>query len=253
MPTMKVSELAARHVKMVLTGDGGDELFAGYDKYRDFFTGRAEDESDDAFQAAYLANISLLRPDEKRRLYRRDFASRVDPEAGASLVRDHFSASKHWDRLNQALNLDMQLLLPGNNLVKPDRMGMAVGVEARTPMLDYRMMEFAFTTPARLKLRDGETKYLFKKAVAPMIGDDLAYRRKQMFTVPIGEWLKGGLAAQARATLLGNDTFVGRLFEPSVMSGYLDAHAAGQENRTREIRALLALELWAKQFLGTGN
>jgi asparagine synthase (glutamine-hydrolysing) len=253
MPTMKVSELASRQVKMVLTGDGGDELFAGYDKYREFFAARAPDEADEAFRAAYLDNISLFRPEEKARLYRKEFGSRVEPGAAAALVREHFGASEHWDRLNQALNLDMQLLLPGNNLVKPDRMGMAVGVEARTPMLDYRMMEFAFTTPGRLKLRNGETKYLFKKAVAPLIGEDLAYRRKQMFTVPIGEWLKGKLAAQARAMLLGNDTFVGELFEAGVMASYLDAHAAGEENRTREIRALLALELWAGQFLGRGG
>jgi asparagine synthase (glutamine-hydrolysing) len=235
---------------MVLTGDGGDELFAGYDKYRDFFTRRPEGEDDDAFRAAYLNNISLFGPEEKARLYRADFASRIDSGAATALVRSHFNESAHWDRLNQALNLDMQLLLPGNNLVKPDRMGMAVGVEARTPMLDYRMMEFAFTTPGSLKLCNGETKYLFKKAVAPIIGEDLAYRHKQMFTVPIGEWLKGRLASQARATLLGNDAFVGELFDPGVIGGYLDAHAAGEQNRTREIRALLALELWAGQFLG---
>jgi asparagine synthetase B (glutamine-hydrolysing) len=73
----------------------------------------------------------------------------------------------YWDRLNQALYIDMQLLLSGNNLVKPDRMGMAVSLEARTPFLDYRMMEFAFRMPGHFKLREGVAKYLFKKAVAP--------------------------------------------------------------------------------------
>ncbi|WP_108789478.1 asparagine synthase (glutamine-hydrolyzing) [Erythrobacter sp. Alg231-14] len=251
MPTRRVSELASRHVKVVLTGDGGDELFAGYDKYRNFFESRPEHESDAQFRSAYLANISLFDPAEKARLYRPEFAREVDPQASAELLRPHFDESAHWDRLNQALNVDMQLLLPGNNLVKPDRMGMAEGVEARTPMLDYRMMEFAFTMPAQFKLRDGETKYLFKKAVAPMIGEDLAYRKKQMFTVPIGEWFKDRLAPAARATLLGNDAITRTMFDSARMGAYLDAHVAGRENRTREIRALMAIELWARAFLDT--
>lgn len=249
MPTYRVAELAGRHVKMVLTGDGGDELFAGYDKYRDFFAQRPDGEPEDEFRRAYLDNISLFGPDEKAQLYNRDFASQVDPAAASQVIAGHFDDAAHWDRLNQALNIDMQLLLPGNNLVKPDRMGMAVGLEARTPLLDYRMMEFAFTMPGQLKLKDGVTKYLFKKAVAPMIGEDLAYRRKQMFTVPIGEWFKRQLAAEARATLLGNNSLVGTLFNTSRIGHYLDAHVSGAENRTREIRALMALELWARSFL----
>jgi asparagine synthase (glutamine-hydrolysing) len=85
---------------------------------------------------------------------------------------------QHFDRINQALYLDMQLLLSGNNLVKPDRMGMAVSIEARTPFLDWRMMEFAFRSRGTTKLRDGDKKHWYKKAAAPLIGDDLAYRRK---------------------------------------------------------------------------
>ncbi|MFU7527158.1 asparagine synthase (glutamine-hydrolyzing) [Qipengyuania sp. ASV99] len=250
MPTRRVSELASRHVKVVLTGDGGDELFAGYDKYRSFFASRPENENEGEFRAAYLNNISLFNAAEKRRLYLPAFAQKVDENAARDLVAGHFDDSRHWDRLNQALNIDMQLLLPGNNLVKPDRMGMAVGVEARTPMLDYRMMEFAFTMPEGFKLRDGETKYLFKKAVAPMIGADLAYRKKQMFTVPIGEWFKDRLATAARETLLGQNSLTRNIFDPTVMASYLDAHIAGTENRTREIRALMAIEIWARQFLG---
>ncbi len=249
MPTRRVAELASRHVKVVLTGDGGDELFAGYDKHRDFFAHRPETETDAQFRAAYLGNISLFDPAEKRRLYLPEFAEEVDEAAPANLLKSHFDQSAHWDRLNQALNIDMQLLLPGNNLVKPDRMGMAEAVEARTPMLDYRMMEFAFTMPAEFKLRDGETKYLFKKSVAPMIGADLAYRKKQMFTVPIGEWFKDRLAPVARSTLLGNDSITRTLFDSSRVGAYLDAHVAGTENRTREIRALMAIELWAREFL----
>lgn len=253
MPTRRVAELASRHVKVVLTGDGGDELFAGYDKHRSFFSSRPEGENEDQFRAAYLGNISLFNSAEKRRLYLPEFAQKIDDAAARNLVSTHFDDSRHWDRLNQALNLDMQLLLPGNNLVKPDRMGMAVGVEARTPMLDYRMMEFAFTMPGSFKLCDGETKYLFKKAVAPMIGADLAYRKKQMFTVPIGEWFKDRLASVARETLLSNNSLIRGLFDTGTMASYLDAHINGTENRTREIRALMAIELWAREFLAEGK
>ncbi len=81
----------------------------------------------------------------------------------------------------------MMHLLPGNNLVKPDRMAMAVGLETRAPFLDYRMMELAFRMPGNLKLRGGETKSIYKKAVRPLIGTQLADSRKRMFTVPVGE------------------------------------------------------------------
>src|SRR5690606_34786232 len=115
----------------------------------------------------------------------------------------------HWDRINQALYIDMELLLSGNNLVKPDRMGMAVSLEARTPFLDYRMMELAFRMPGHMKLRDGVTKYILKKAVSPMIGHELAYRDKQMFTVPVGGWFRDELREYCRETL-GENSYARR-------------------------------------------
>src|SRR5690606_3681744 len=157
-----------------------------------------------------------------------------------ALVDTLFDEVPHWDRINQSLYIDMMLLLSGNNLVKPDRMGMAVSLEARTPFLDYRMMEFAFRMPGSLKLRDGITKYLYKKAVAPLIGDNLAYRKKQMFTVPVGEWFKTTKADYCRENMP-----VG-VFDQAAMSRMNEAHISGEENRTREIRALIALSHWQK-------
>jgi asparagine synthase (glutamine-hydrolysing) len=95
----------------------------------------------------------------------------------------------------------MQLLLSGNNLVKPDRMGMAVSIEARTPFLDWRMMEFAFRSRGTTKLSaQGDKKHWFKRAAAPLIGEDLAHRKKQMFTVPVGDWFRHGSYAWLRDT-----------------------------------------------------
>ena len=137
----------------------------------------------------------------------------------------------------------MQLLLSGNNLVKPDRMGMAVSLEARTPFLDYRMMEFAFRMPGNLKLNSGETKYIYKKAVASMIGDDLAYRKKQMFTVPVGDWFRSDKAeycAQRLESLNGVDA----LINVDKARELLVAHIGGSSNNTRELRALISLTYW---------
>ena len=165
MPTLRVSELAAKHVKVVLTGDGGDELFAGYDKYAAFFArSDAQTLPDAAFQRQYFESISLFSPAAKLALYQpklRDQLAGIDSFEQAA--QPWFDQSQHFDRVNQALYLDMQLLLSGNNLVKPDRMGMAVSIEARTPFLDYRMMEFAFRSRGVTKLSaEGDKKHWFK-------------------------------------------------------------------------------------------
>lgn len=157
---------------MVLTGDGADELFAGYDKYKDFFAQPDIGVLDDnAFRRRYFDSISLFDANGKRSLYSADMCNSVGQLDSFDVAKPWFDTVPHQDRINQALFLDMQLLLSGNNLVKPDRMGMAVSLEARTPFLDYRMMEFAFRLPGELKLKNGETKYLYKKAVAGLIGD----------------------------------------------------------------------------------
>ena len=246
MPTLRVSELAARHVKVVLTGDGGDELFAGYDKYAEFF-GRpgAATQDDAAFRRGYFDAISLFTPQAKQALYRPHVAARLrEVDSFTAAAQPWFEEAAHFDRVNQALYLDMQLLLSGNNLVKPDRMGMAVSIEARTPFLDWRMMEFAFRARGDTKLSAaGDKKHWYKRAVTPLIGEDLAYRRKQMFTVPIGEWFRHDSHAWLRTTLAGS-ALVTELFEPRVVERMLDAHRDGSANHTRELRALAALALW---------
>lgn len=249
MPTLRVSELAAQHVKVVLTGDGGDELFAGYDKYAQFFARPGVDALADAdFQRAYFDSISLFTPEAKAALYRpalRERLAGIDSLAVAA--RPWFDEAAHFDRVNQALYLDMQLLLSGNNLVKPDRMGMAVSIEARTPFLDWRVMEFAFRSRGATKLdrASGEKKHWFKQAVTPLIGRDLAYRKKQMFTVPIGDWFRAGSFAWL-AELLRGSALLQQCFQPERVEAMLAQHHSGAANFTRELRALAALALWAR-------
>jgi len=246
MPTLRVSELAAKHVKVVLTGDGGDELFAGYDKYAQFFA-RPDALSlpQAAFERSYFDSISLFSPEAKAALYRPGVRAQLDGiDSFTAAAQPWFNEAQHFDRINQALYLDMQLLLSGNNLVKPDRMGMAVSIEARTPFLDWRMMEFAFRSRGATKLSaSGDKKHWFKRAAVPLIGEDLAHRKKQMFTVPVGDWFKNELHDWLRATLTGSEV-IGQLFEPAVVTGMLDRHRDGTGNFTRELRALAALAIW---------
>ncbi len=250
LPTYRVAELAAKYVTVVLTGDGADELFAGYDKYRDFFSGEGDDVADESqFRQAYYRNLTLFDDETRHQLYSESLAQELEGSDPYEVVAPLFDKSRHMDRVNQALYIDTMLLLSGNNLVKPDRMGMAVSLEARTPFLDYRMMELAFRMPGDLKLRDGETKYLYKKAVRELIGDELAYRKKQMFTVPVGEWFREQLAPFTEAVLLDERTVARDLFRVDEVRDMLHAHQQGRTNFTREIRALIAVEVWARIFI----
>jgi asparagine synthase (glutamine-hydrolysing) len=245
MPTLRVSELAARHVKVVLTGDGGDELFAGYDKYPDFFSRPGVADLDErAFRRDYFDSISLFSQERKRGLYKPALASQLDGiDSFDVAARPWFDEAAHFDRVNQALYLDMQLLLSGNNLVKPDRMGMAVSIEARTPFLDWRMMEFAFRSRGNTKLHGTDKKHWYKRAAAPLIGHDLAYRRKQMFTVPVGEWFRGMSYEWLRGHLHSSELLQAHL-RMDVIESMLNAHRTGSANCTRELRALAALAIW---------
>lgn len=251
MPTLRVSELAAKHVKVVLTGDGGDELFAGYDKYAAFFARpEAQTLPGAAWQRCYFDSISLFSPQAKLALYRPEIRAQLEGiDSFAEAAKPWFDEAQHFGRINQALYLDMQLLLSGNNLVKPDRMGMAVSIEARTPFLDWRMMEFAFRSRGATKLNGQDKKHWYKKAVVPLIGEDLAYRQKQMFTVPVGEWFRAESYPWLRQTLQKSE-LLAKYFQGPVVDSLLEQHRSGQANFTRELRALAALALWAQQAHG---
>jgi asparagine synthase (glutamine-hydrolysing) len=250
MPTLRVSELAAKQVKVVLTGDGGDELFAGYDKYAAFFAqSDALSMPQLAFERRYFDSISLFSPKAKLALYRPEVRQQLqDIDSFSSAAKPWFDEAQHFDRINQALYLDMQLLLSGNNLVKPDRMGMAVSIEARTPFLDWRMMEFAFRSRGATKLSaQGDQKHWFKRAAAPLIGTELAYRKKQMFTVPVGEWFRGESYPWLNELLQKSELLL-QILDSGAVRSMMERHHTGNANFTRELRALAALAIWDSQI-----
>ena len=211
IPTYLVSQLARQHVKVVLSGDGGDELFAGYDRYLIDHRGRHLGILGDIGLGGGFRYVSSLLPDGtpgKNYLYNlslprmeryvdsislfppralRDF---LDP-AIASEAEDPFSAPLWQARaglLSQLQDLDLQTYLPGDILTKLDRMSMAHSIEARVPLLDHPLVEFACGLPARFRIKSGEMKYLLKQVLRGKVPSEVLTRPKQGFAVPLEAW-----------------------------------------------------------------
>lgn len=249
MPTDQVSSLAARDVKMVLTGDGGDELFAGYEKYLKIFPNGEVGDLNGGWEDVFARDSGLLLRDQGDALLTGALREAFrDGRPHAALV-DEIRRADHQDPINRVLMAETLTLLPGNNLVKPDRMAMANSLEVRSPFLDYRLAEFAFSIPGEMKLRGGETKAILKDAVEPMLGPALTRRAKQMFTVPVGEWFRQRLAGYCRDTLLDGRLGARGLIEEEAVRGMLQSHIAGTGNYTRQLRALISLEIWFRLFV----
>ena len=238
IPTYKVSEKAVETVKMVLSGDGADELFAGYGKYLDFKRRADQEKSLDTAQA-YLEANAIFGDEDLQALF--------SEESGLEdFFRQQLAEVKSWDSLNQYLYLDTLNLLPGNNLVKPDRMGMAVSLEARPPFMDYRLVEMAFSIPGKEKLKSDETKYLLKKAAAPTLGEDVVYRKKQMFSVPITDWSDMDLASMGEKLLLSKDSLSLEYLNSEAVKTIIGGYRQSSRTNLKKLRALISFELWLR-------
>jgi asparagine synthase (glutamine-hydrolysing) len=274
IPTYMVSKLAARHVKVALSGDGGDEIFAGYDRYgvearrrafripgwarrlaggagallppgargRNFLRNLALDGS-----RRYLDESTLFRRDDMERLFVPEVLARMgDGHPGGRELDALNQAGGHW--LSAARYLDIKSSLPLDILTKVDRMSMAHSLEVREPLLDHRLVEFAATIPPDMMLRGGTTKWIFKEAMRGILPDDIIHRRKQGFAVPLGRWFRGKLGAFVHDLLLTKRSRERGIFDPTAVATLVRRHEAGRP-LDLQIWTLLSFELWCRAFI----
>ena len=274
IPTFMVSKLAAQHVKVVLSGDGGDEVFAGYDRYLVEARERAFDQvprplrklagtfgaalPDGATGKRFLQHVALdgarryldasmlFRAGELKRLLTKDAYQEVSRHNFCAGAFDSLTDKGDW--LSSLQYFDLTAYLPQDILTKVDRMTMAHSLEARPPLLDHHLVEFAATIPAHLRLRDGTTKYLFKKALRGVLPDHIIDRRKQGFAVPLAQWLRKDLATFARDVLLSPTAAKRGVFNLSYIEHLLRLHDRGRD-LDLQLWTILSVELWCRRFL----
>jgi asparagine synthase (glutamine-hydrolysing) len=279
IPTYMVSKLAREHVKVVLSGDGGDELFGGYTRYaldqkRNGFGRIPKMVREGIMQPLgrqlphgawgrnyvhnvalepldrYIEDVSVFTRLNKPLLYTPDFRARLHESTAAARFREHAAHSRADNSLDPLLYLDSKTYLPGDILTKVDRMSMAVSLESRVPLLDHKLIEFVCTRiPASMKLNGLETKHIFKRAVRDFVPAEILDRPKQGFGVPIDQWINQQLRARVRETLTEPRATQRGYVEPHYVNLLLDEHERGRRNHSHELWALFMLELWHRRFV----
>lgn len=284
IPTYYVSKMARQKVKVALSGDGGDETFAGYVKR--YSMNRFEDQVRKAIPGAmragllgplariypradflprplrlkgFFTNLSLglerayfrdmsflFRPEQKAELLRPEAARNMDPEAAFGVLGRHFEENRSDDVVSRVQYVDMMTYLPEDILVKVDRMSMAHSLEVRSPILDHKVMEYVARLPSRFKLNGRESKMIFKKMNEDRLQRDILYRRKQGFCVPLASWFRNELKGFAGEILLGRGP--DELFRPGYIRRLWDGHQSRREDNSTPLWGLLMLELWRRRF-----
>ena len=274
IPTYMVSKLAAKDVKVSLSADGGDELFAGYDKYvvenreRNYrfipspvrralgHVGRALPDS--ARGKNFLEHIALdgvnryldastfFKIKDQKRLFRPEVFELMsaDPyRTEAEHLRKH---NGNW--LSSLQYLDLKSYLPLDILTKVDRMSMAHSLEARVPLLDHKLVEFAATIPPELKLKQGATKYIFKKAMRGILPDTIIDRPKHGFAVPLGQWFKGRFDDFLHDLLLSDTSRRRGILNAGHVEHLIRLHRGGRPLDS-QLWTLISFELWCRTFM----
>jgi asparagine synthase (glutamine-hydrolysing) len=274
-----LAELARRHVKVVLSGDGGDEVFAGYVwRHIDFpelpraamaALGRVGSLLDACGAVAGVLPARwrhrLGRASARDERYQRSFAcfqaedlsELLHPELAATAIEAiHGNAVQRCfdevvadEQLARKLYTDIKTTLVSEMLTKVDRMTMAHGLEARVPFLDHHLVEWAFTVPGHLKMCNGEGKFLVKKAMEARLPAEILYRRKQGFNVPMKLWMRTELKEFVCDSLSARKFVERGLYRRDAVAGVLDQHFSGRADASNKIFALLMLELWHQKFI----
>jgi asparagine synthase (glutamine-hydrolysing) len=279
VPTYYVSAAAREHVTVALSGDGGDELWAGYGRHAvehwesavrrwlgnwgSGLAGRLAGHMSlglkgtrslrhlalsPADACAAKHGYGLFESDGRDALYSRDFAVQVrdaDPFEGFRLA---YNGCPSTDPLDRALYVDVKTSMVDDILTKVDRMSMAVSLEVRDPLLDHRLLEFAATVPTALKLKNGRRKYLLRRLLERHIPKAIVDRPKQGFAAPIGEWLRGPLAPMVDGLLLDGRMNDRGLFNAHTVERLWHEHRSGRLDHRHRLWSLVMLELWFRQF-----
>ena len=283
IPTYRVCELARKRVTVVLSGDGGDESFGGYRRYRLHMMeermrqplplawrrpvfgllGRVYPKADwaprvfrgkttlqalarDSVQA-YFHSMSILRDDLRSRLYSNSFKARLAGYNAIEVFKRHAAKANHEDPLSLIQYLDLKTYLVGDINTKVDRASMAHSLEVREPLMDHMLVEWLASLPSSYKLRGGEGKWLFKKAMEPFLPKEVLYRPKMGFAVPLASWLRGPLSERVRAAVLGDNLGDTGLFDPGTLRQLLEQHQSGRRDHSDSLWSLLMFDAFVRQ------
>ncbi len=285
IPTYYVSKLAREHVTVILNGDGGDENFAGYGRYalnafsekvRKFFPAslmkamhplfmllphggnpnnfvwRLKRFSQTYVRSPERRNADMLlhfMAEMKSELYTEEFREEVSGTDSFDLLLAKFREAGADNLLERTLYSDVMMYLPDALLVKVDVASMANALEARSPFLDHEFMEFVARIPPRLKLKGMKTKHILKEALRGILPDEVLFREKMGFGVPLDYWFRNELKAMAYDTLLGQRAMGRGYFNRDYVREILDNHVSGKWNWQYHIFNLLMLELWHREFI----
>ncbi|MFA5164100.1 MAG: asparagine synthase (glutamine-hydrolyzing) [Candidatus Omnitrophota bacterium] len=282
IPTYYVSKETRAFVTVALNGDGGDESFAGYERYQAMSA--AEKIRGLGMGAAARAASSLL-PDstnpkdlarrarrfltnaglpaaerylrwvgiagevKPEKLYSGDYLGRIDKAGPLRLLKPYIDGKSCPEFLDRLLKADVNTSLPNDLLVKVDIAGMAASLEGRSPFLDHKLMEFAASLPSSYKIKGNTKKYILKKAFSGVIPDDILSRRKMGFGVPVSAWFRGELKGMLTETLLSRASLSRGYFRQEAVKGMVDNHTSGRKDYSFQLWAMLMLELWHKRFI----
>jgi asparagine synthase (glutamine-hydrolysing) len=277
IPTFYVSRMARKHVTVALSGDGGDELFGGYGRYRDSWFGEYSRFIPKPVKSLLLGmgrslpesfpGVSTLRyiasDDDSRYIWKmakglsvihedifsKEIQDRVSSTNPAPAFLQYMNSLIDQDKVTKRMYLDLKTYLPGDIMTKVDRMSMSVSLETRAPILDHLLVEFAATIPPDLKVNGTTTKYIWKKAAERLLPKEIIYREKQGFAIPISYWIKKEWSEIADELVLGDRALGRRNFNVKFLRNLVREHRVGRRDKSYLIWTLMILELWYREYI----